>query len=80
VSFERKLLFPKFQFEHGEPIPIVAAVMKVFAPQVSGWELAYFFVTPNMNIAGRKPLELLKQDPGHLLSLAQAFVHPADVF
>jgi hypothetical protein len=80
VRFERKLLFPKFQFEHGEPLPVVADVMKVFAPEVSGWELAYFFVTPNMNIGGRKPLEFLRQDPKRLVSLAQAFVHPADVF
>src|SRR5215469_1397545 len=72
--------FPRFQFEHGEPIPVVAEVIKVFTTKASGWELAYFFVTPNMNIGGRKPLELLKQDPGRLLSLAQAFVHPADVF
>jgi hypothetical protein len=33
-----------------------------------------------MNISGRKPLELLKQDPVRLASLVHAFVHPADVF
>jgi len=72
--------FPRFQFQDGRPSPAVADVIKIFPEQASGWELAYFFVTPNMNISGRKPLELLKQDPARLASLAHAFVHPADVF
>jgi hypothetical protein len=38
------------------------------------------FVTPNLNISGRRPFELLKEDPARVASLAQAFVHPADVF
>lgn len=80
VPFEGKLRFPEFQFEFGRPIPAVADVMAIFPAQASGWELAYFFVTPNSNIRGHKPVELLKQDPQRLVSLAQAFVHPADVF
>lgn len=80
VRFEGQQWFPRFQFQDGGPIPAVAQVIKVFPGHVSGWELAYFFATPNPNIGGRKPLELLKGDPSRLLSLAQAFAHPADVF
>jgi hypothetical protein len=80
VRFEGTQWFPKFQFQDGRPNPAVADVIEIFPEQASGWELAYFFVTPNMNIGGRKPLDLLKQDPTRLVSLAQAFVHPADVF
>jgi hypothetical protein len=80
VRFEGTQWFPRFEFQDGRPIPAVADVIEIFPEQASGWELAYFFVTPNMNISGRQPLELLKQDPTRLVSLAKAFVHPADVF
>jgi hypothetical protein len=80
VRFEGTQRFPSFQLEHGEPLPAVAEVIKVFGQQATGWDLAYFFSSPNTNIGGRKPVDLLKQDQGRLVSLAQAFVHPADVF
>jgi hypothetical protein len=80
VRFEGTQWFPKFQFQDGRPIPAIAEVMEVFPEQASGWELAYFFVTSNSKIHGRKPVELVKEDPRRLVSLAQAFVHPADVF
>jgi hypothetical protein len=80
VRFEGQQWFPRFQFQDGGPIRAVAQVIKVFPRHATGWELAYFFVTPNSNIGGRKPLELLKEDPARLVSLAQAFAHPANVF
>jgi len=80
VRFEGQHWFPRFQFQDGGPIPAVAQVIKVFPGHATGWELAYFFATPNPHIGGRKPIELLKGDPSRLLSLAQAFAHPADVF
>lgn len=80
LRFEGTQWFPRFQFQDGRPISAVADVIDIFPEQASGWELAYFFVTPNMNIDGCKPVVLLKQDPARLVSLAQAFVHPADVF
>lgn len=80
VRFEGQLWFPRFQFQDGSPIPAVAQVMGEFPDHATGWELAYFFVTPNPNIAGRKPTELLNLDPSRLVSLAQSFAHPADVF
>jgi hypothetical protein len=80
VRFEGTLRYPRFQFQDGRAIPAVADIMEVFPEQSSGWDLAYFFVTPNMNISGQKPVELLKQAPARVVSLARAFVHPADVF
>ena len=80
VRYEGTHWFPQFQFQDGRPILVVADVIEIFPEQSSGWDLAYFFVTPNMNINGHKPVELLKQDPSRLVSLARAFVHPADVF
>jgi hypothetical protein len=80
IRFQGQQLFPRFQFEDGRPIPAVSEVIRTFPEHATGWELAYFFVSPNPNIGGSKPVELLKRDPARLISLAHAFVHPADVF
>ena len=80
VEFGGHKWFPRFQFQDGRPVPAISQVMGVFPEHATGWDLAHFFVTPNSNLAGRKPLELLKENPGRLVSLAQAFAHPADVF
>jgi hypothetical protein len=80
IEFEGQKWFPRFQFQNGRPIPAVSKVIEVFPEHATGWDLAYFFVTPNLNIGRRKPFELLKDDPARVVSLAQAFAHPADVF
>jgi len=80
VEFQGQKRFPRFQFQDGRPIPAVSQVIKVFPEHATGWELAYFFTTQNAHISGRRPFELLKEDPSRVVSLAQAFVHPADVF
>jgi hypothetical protein len=80
VRFEGQQLFPQFQFQDGRPIPAVSEVIKTFPEIATGWDLAYFFLSPNPNIGGSKPVDLLKRDPARLVSLAHAFVHPADVF
>jgi hypothetical protein len=63
VRFEGQLWYPRFQFQDGSPIPAVAQVISKFPDHVTGWELAYFFVTPNPNIESRKPTQLLNNDP-----------------
>jgi hypothetical protein len=80
VRFEGQQWFPRFQFQDGRPIPAVSQVIEVFPEQTTGWELAYFFVTPNSYLGGGKPVDLLRTDPVRLASLAQAFVRPVDVF
>jgi hypothetical protein len=80
VRFQGQQRFPRFQFQDGEPLPLISEVIHIFPEGATGWELAYFFATPNPNIEGRKPLELLKSDSLRVLSLARAFAHPADVF
>jgi len=80
IEFEAQRLFPRFQFQDGRPIPAVFQVIEAFPQHTTGWDLAYFFVSPNTNVGGRRPFELLKEDPVRVVSLAQAFAHPADVF
>jgi len=80
LRFEGKTWFPRFQFQDGSPIPVIAAVIKLLPPHSTGWDFAFFFTAPNSYIAGRKPVELLKTDPRKVESLAQAFANPADAF
>jgi hypothetical protein len=80
IEFEGQKRFPRFQFQDGRPISAVSEVIERFPEHTTGWDLAYFFVTPNPNVSGRVPIELLKEDPARVVSLAQAFAHPADVF
>jgi hypothetical protein len=80
VKFEGKTCFPRFQFQDGSPIPAVADVIEAFPKHSTGWDLAFFFTNPNSYLGGRKPVEILRSDPDRVTSLAQTFVHPADVF
>jgi len=80
VTFEGKTWFPRFQFRDGRPISAVANVIKAFPDHATGWDLAYFFTSPDSFIGARKPLELLKDDPKRLESLARSFANPADAF
>jgi hypothetical protein len=80
IRYEGQRCFPRFQFQDGVPSPVIAQVIKIFPEHATGWDLAYFFATPNPNIGGRKPIELLKSNPARVVSLAEAFAHPADAF
>jgi len=80
VRYERDLLYPRFQFQDGSPIPAVSRVIKEFPAHATGWDLAFFFTSPNSYIGGRKPLELLKEDPERLVALARSFANPANAF
>jgi hypothetical protein len=80
VKFEGQLWYPRFQFQDGEPLPTINQVIQAYPDHANGWDFAYFFATPNANIGGRKPLELLKTDPERVLSLARAAASPADAY
>jgi hypothetical protein len=80
IQHGRRLLFPKFQFTHGSPLPIISKLMEVFPKHSTGWDYAFFLTSPNTFLGGAKPIELLKTKPDELLSLAHSFVNPADAF
>lgn len=80
VKFESRNWFPKFQFHGGSPVPVIAKVIKTLPEHIAGWDLAFFFSNPNPYIGGRRPLELVRSNPDRVLSLAERFAHPADVF
>ncbi len=80
VNFERQTWFPRFQFQDGSTIPAISKVIKAFPKHATGWDLAFFFDTPNSFIDGRRPVELLKSGTEKIESLAHRFTNPADVF
>jgi hypothetical protein len=80
IRFENKTLYPRFQFRDGSPIPAIARVLDLFPDHFTGWDIAFFFTSPNSYLDGKKPVDLLKTDPERVVSLVHAFVRPADVF
>lgn len=52
--------FPSFQFEEGQPIEIVAKVLALLDGKKSGWQLAFWFTSPNGWLAGKRPVDVLK--------------------
>ncbi len=80
VKYKGQLWYPRFQFQNGEPLPIIGQAIQAYPSYANGWDFAYFFATSNANIGGRKPLELLKTDPERVLSLARAAANPADAY
>ena len=80
IRFRNRTLYPEFQFRHGEPIPVIAKILKEMPDRFTGWDVAFFLTSPNGNLDWKKPLGLLKADPERVASLAHAFSHSADAF
>ncbi|MFU0505789.1 hypothetical protein [Pseudaminobacter sp. NGMCC 1.201702] len=51
--------FPAFQFQDGQPHPTVARVLQHLSERKSGWQMAFWFTSPNGWLNGRKPAECL---------------------
>ncbi len=74
VRYGSDTLVPAFQFSpHGEPKPAVAeALGPLRAAGLDGWELAFWFVTPNGWIEGeQRPVDLLDADPAAVVAAAR---------
>jgi hypothetical protein len=52
--------FPAFQFEEGQPIETVAKVLALLGEKKSGWQLAFWFTSPNGWLTGKRPIDVLK--------------------
>jgi hypothetical protein len=82
VKFQGQLLYPAFQFRHGQPLPVVGRILSVLGEDPTGWDSALFFATPNAYLNNDKPMDRLN-DKGleeKLLSLADRHSHPAAAF
>jgi len=64
VSEGRRELYPQFQFDpNAAPLQAIAEILKDVPPDARGWPLLSWFNARNVLLDGRKPLEVLGQDP-----------------
>jgi hypothetical protein len=69
-----ELLYPGFQFTpEGRPKPTVGAALAILRsePGVSDWQAALWFVGANGWLGGRRPVDLLDDDPGAVEAAAR---------
>jgi hypothetical protein len=69
-----ELFYPGFQFtSEGRPHPTVGAALGILRslPQLSDWQAALWFVGANGWLGGRRPVDLLDEDPGAVEAAAR---------
>jgi len=66
VERHRKQFLPPYAFdEHWEPLPAVHAILQ-FLWRYSAWQVAGWFESPNSDLDGALPRELLARDPARV--------------
>lgn len=55
-------LFPKFQFKNGEPISIISTLLKRMPADMSRWQIAFWFASPNGFLGGQSPQACLTKN------------------
>ncbi|MBB5578042.1 MULTISPECIES: hypothetical protein [Rhizobium] len=51
--------FPAFQFDDGQPIETIGQVLTRLGEKKSGWQLAFWFTSPNGWLDGKRPVDVL---------------------
>lgn len=64
--------YPAFQFVDGQPLPLIAEILKRFAtdPKRTAWQNALWFASENAWLGGAPPLDLLQSAPDRVLDAA----------
>jgi len=55
VPHDGKELFPAFQFADGRPKPAIAKILEALPKTMSGWQIAFWFVSSNPFLDGKEP-------------------------
>lgn len=63
--------FPAFQFEDGQPVETIGKVLAKLGEKKSGWQLAFWFTSPNGWLDGKRPVDVLKD--GDAVAKAAAY-------
>jgi len=63
-------LFPAFQFEQGEPRPIIRRTLVALDHQARGWELLAWFTGSNGHLDGARPVDRLEDAPEEVVAAA----------
>lgn len=79
VPSGRTDLYPAFQFDvHGQPRPVVAAVLRHLAGEHE-WARALWWTAPSGWLAGRRPLDVLDAEPAAVVEAARRSAEPLEV-
>lgn len=79
VSEGRRDLYPQFQFDdNAAPLPIMADILSFIPEDARGWPLLSWFDAHNALVGGRKPREVIRQDPDTVKSAAEEFYSQDD--
>jgi hypothetical protein len=73
VEHRGNLYYPGFQFDSaGKPKPVIAGVLRYLGSQdVSPWQQALWFSTANGWLRGRRPVDLLDDEPDAVVAAAR---------
>jgi hypothetical protein len=73
VDHHGTLYFPAFQFDpHGRPKPVIAEALEhLEGAEVTAWQQALWFTTANGWLEGRRPVDLLDEQPGAVTAAAR---------
>jgi len=64
--------FPAYQFdEKGQPLPVIARVLATLGRHSREWELALWFTSINGWLNGRRPVDLLHDEPEEIARVAE---------
>lgn len=72
VSHQGTNYFPGFQFkEDGQPLELIAQILGILGSKREPWELALWFTANNGWLAGRRPVDLLSEEPVEVITAAE---------
>ncbi len=63
--------YPGYGLDVNHPLASLAQVMAVFDGRKDGWGLAYWFCSENSFLGGRRPQDVLKDDPARVIAAAR---------
>ncbi|TPG37951.1 hypothetical protein EAH89_29730 [Roseomonas nepalensis] len=72
VEHEGVEYVPAFQLRDGRPHPTIRAVLAAFPPELTAWDRAYWFVSSEPGLGGRRPCEALDDVEALVASARQA--------
>ena len=72
LSHQNTIHVPSFQFdEKGHPRPAVAKVIQILGKDTSDWGLALWFTAANGWLDGKRPVDLLRDEPEEVIQAAE---------
>lgn len=74
IPYKSKDYYPGYGLDPAQeyrPLPALKPIIEAFGEGASGWELAFWFDSPNSYLGGKRPKERLAEDPEKVLCAAQ---------